>query len=61
MATGRERIAHGKVTYVFPDRTVVFNDGDSIPQLVELYRVAESLEGGPVFEGTDVPTSLLQA
>ena len=59
MATGRQRIAHGKVTYMLPDRTVVFNDGDSIPQLVELYGVAESLEGGPVFEGTDVPIEYL--
>ena len=55
MATGRHRIARGKVTYMFPDGTVVFNDGDSIPPFVELYGVAESLEGGPIFEGTDVP------
>ena len=55
MATGRHRIARGKSIYVFPDRTIEFNTGDSIPPIVELNGTAESLEGGPVFEGTDVP------
>ena len=55
MATGRHRIARGKFIYVYPDRTVEFNPGDSIPPIIELDGVAESLDGGPVFEGTDVP------
>ena len=55
MATGRNRIARGKLIYVYPDRTVEFNPGDSIPPIIELGGVAESLKGGPVFEGTDVP------
>ena len=55
MATGRNRIARGKWIYVYPDRTVEFNPGDSIPPIIELDGVAESLKGGPVFEGTDVP------
>ena len=40
---------------VYPDRTTEFNTGDSIPPIIELDGVAESLEGGPVFEGADVP------
>ena len=55
MATGRHRKARGKFIYVYPDRTVEFNPGDSIPPIIELDGVAESLDGGPVFEGTDVP------
>ena len=55
MATGRHRIAQGKSIYVFPDKTIEFNTGDSIPPIIELDGTSESLEGGPVFEGTDVP------
>lgn len=55
MASGRNRIARGKVIHVYPDRTVEFNAGDSIPPIIELDGVADALEGGPVFEGTDVP------
>ena len=55
MATGRNRIARGKLIYVYPGRTVEFNPGDSIPPTIELDGMAESLDGGPVFEGTDVP------
>ena len=55
MATGRHRIAKGKVSFIYPDRTVHFNPGDSIPPTIELDGEAEALEGGPVFEGTDVP------
>ncbi len=55
MATGRHRIARGKMIFIYPDRTVEFNPGDSIPPIIELDGVAESLDGGPVFEGTDVP------
>ena len=55
MATGRHRIARDKEIYIFPDKTLEFNPGDSVPPIVEVDRAAESLEGGPVFEGTDVP------
>ena len=55
MATGRHRIARSRLTFVYPDGTVVYNPGDSVPTTIELHRVAEALEGGPVFEGTDVP------
>ena len=55
MATGRHRIARGKMVYIYPDRTIKFNPGDSVPPIIELDRAAEALEGGPVFEGTDVP------
>ena len=55
MATGRHRIARSRLTFVYPDRTVVYNPGDSVPPTIELRRAAEALEGGPVFEGTDVP------
>ena len=55
MATGRHRIARDKEIYIFPDKTLEFNPGDSVPPIIEVDRAAESLEGGPVFEGTDVP------
>ena len=55
MATGKHRIARAKEVFIFPDKRVEFNSGDNIPPVIELYGAAESLEGGPVFEGTDVP------
>ena len=55
MATGRHRIARRKLSIRYPDGTVVYNPGDSVPPTIELDRAAEALEGGPVFEGTDVP------
>ena len=55
MATGRHRIARTRLTIFYPDRTVVYNPGDSVPPIIEMDRAAEALEGGPVFEGTDVP------
>ena len=55
MATGRHRIARTKRIYIYPDRTVEINPGDIIPLIIELDGAAESLDGGPVFEGTDVP------
>ena len=55
MATGRHRIARTKLSIHYPDETVVYNPGDSVPPTIELHRAAEALEGGPVFEGTDVP------
>ena len=55
MATGRHRIARTKLSILYPDGTVVYNPGDSVPPTIELDRAAETLEGGPVFEGTDVP------
>ena len=54
MATGRHRIARSKRIYIYPDRTVEINPGDVLPPIIELDGVAESLGGGPVFEGTDV-------
>lgn len=36
MAAGRHRIARGKRIYVYPDRTVEFNPGDSIPPIIEI-------------------------
>ena len=59
MATGRHRIARTKLTIVYPDGTVVYNSGDSVPPTIELDRAAETLEGGPVFEGTDVPIEIV--
>ncbi len=55
MATGRHRIARTKLSIVYHDETVVYNPGDSGPPTIELDRAAEALEGGSVFEGTDVP------
>ena len=55
MATGGHRIARDKEIYIFPDKTVTFDPGDSVPPIVEVDGVVEALEGGPVFEGTDVP------
>ena len=55
MATGRYRTARSRWVYIYPDRTVEINPGDILPPIVELDGMAESLEGGPVFEGTDVP------
>ena len=54
MATGRHKIARSKRIYIYPDRTVEINPGDILPPIIELDGVAESLEGGPVFDGTDV-------
>ena len=59
MATGRHRIAKSEVSFIYPDRTFHFNPGDSIPPIIELDGVAEALEGGPVFEGTDVPVEFV--
>ena len=55
MATGRHRIARDKEIYIFPEKTVTFDPGDSVPPIVEVDGVVEALEGGSVFEGTDVP------
>lgn len=55
MATGRHRIARTELIIYFPYGTVVYKPGDSVPTTIELRRAAEALEGGPVFEGTDVP------
>ena len=55
MPTGRCKIAQGKEIFVYPGRTIEFNAGDSIPPVIELDGAAESLAGGVVFEGTDVP------
>ncbi len=55
MANGRYGIARSRRVYIYPDRTVEINPGDVLPPIVELDGMAESLEGGPVFESTDVP------
>ena len=59
MATGRHTIARTNLTIYYSDGAVVYNPGDSIPPTIELDRAAEALEGGPVFEGTDVPVEFV--
>ena len=55
MANGRFGIALLRRVYINPDRTVEINPGDVLPPIVELDGIAEPLEGGPLFESTDVP------
>ena len=55
MANGRFGIALSRRVYIYPDRTVEINPGDVLPPIVELDGMAESLDGGPVFESTEVP------